>query len=198
MKPPRVVLARDGLVTYEPDFLTADEADGILACLRAEIPWSQDAMTIFGRKVAFPRLTAWYGDPDALYTYSGLRNEPRPWTPLLAALRERLVARTGIAFNSVLLNFYRDGADAMGWHADDERELGRQPTIASLSVGGERPFQLRHRRDGETVALLLAHGSLLVMSGATQHAWVHRVPRQRRVHAPRINLTYRRVVPPAP
>lgn len=198
MKPPRVVLARDGLVTYEQDFLSADEADGILACLRAEIPWSQDAMTIFGRKVAFPRLTAWYGDPDAVYTYSGLRNEPNPWTPLLAALRERLVARTGIAFNSVLLNFYRDGADAMGWHADDERELGPQPTIASLSVGGERPFQLRHRRDGETVALLLAHGSLLVMSGATQHAWVHRVPRQRRVHAPRINLTYRRVVPPAP
>ena len=198
MTPPRVVLARDGLVTYEPDFLHVDEADALLAFLREEIPWSQDAMTLFGRRVAFPRLTAWYGDPDAVYTYSGLRNEPRPWTPLLQSLRERLVARTGVPFNSVLLNFYRDGADAMGWHADDERELGVQPTIASLSVGGERPFQLRHRRDGETIALPLAHGSLLVMSGQTQHAWVHRLPKQRRVHAPRINLTYRRVVPPAP
>jgi alkylated DNA repair dioxygenase AlkB len=151
-------------------------------------------MVMFGRRVAFPRLTAWYGDPGAAYTYSGVRNEPLPWTPLLRELRDRAAAAAGARFNSVLLNRYRDGRDGMGWHADDERELGR--VIASLSVGAVRTFELRHRGDRERIALPLASGSLIVMAGDTQRHWTHRVPKDARAAGERINLTFRWVDAP--
>lgn len=187
------MLERNGVVTYDLHFLDEQCAADAFAALTAEIVWSQDSMVMYGRRVAFPRLTAWYGDPGAAYTYSGVRNEPRTWTPLLIALRDRVAAAAGARFNSVLLNRYRDGADGMGWHADDERELGPAPVIASLSVGAVRTFELRHRADRERIALPLASGSLLVMSGATQRHWLHRVPKDARSAGARINLTFRLV-----
>jgi alkylated DNA repair dioxygenase AlkB len=190
---PRVVLARDGSVTYEPGFLDAASADRAYAALAEEAAWRQESIVMFGRRVPLPRLTAWHGEPEAVYGYSGLLNVPEPWTPQLSALRERLADRLGIRFNSVLLNWYRGGSDAMGWHADDEPELGREPSIASLSLGATRTFELEHRTDRERVAVPLEHGSLLVMTGATQHRWRHRVPKQRRIEGGRINLTFRTV-----
>jgi alkylated DNA repair dioxygenase AlkB len=157
--------------------------------LTGEIAWAQESMMMFGHRVAFPRLTAWYGDPGAAYTYSGVRNEPQPWTPLLRELRDRAAAVAGARFNSVLLNRYRDGRDGMGWHADDERELA--PVIASLSVGAVRTFELRHRADRERIALPLGSGSLIVMAGDTQRHWMHRVPKNPHAQGERINLTFR-------
>lgn len=188
---PRVVLERDGLVTYEPRFLERAGADRAFAAVLAETAWAQDHLTIAGRRVPFPRLTAWYGDPGAAYTYSGVRNEPRPWIGVLDALRRRVSERVGVRFTSVLLNQYRGGDDGMGWHADDEPELGDQPIIASLSLGAERTFQLKHRDGGELLALPLEHGSLLVMAGATQHRWLHRIPKQKSARGVRLNLTFR-------
>jgi len=141
---------------------------------------------------AVPRLLAWYGDPEARYRYSGLEHQPLPWTPLLAEIRTRVQEACGRPFNAVLLNYYRDGNDSMGWHSDDEPELGRDPLIASLNLGGTRRFDLR--RKGTTRighSLELGDGSLLVMGGQTQHHWQHQVAKTRKPVAPRINLTFR-------
>jgi alkylated DNA repair dioxygenase AlkB len=142
---PRVVLAKHGLVTYEPAFLGAAEASSLLRELLQEVRWRQDHLRIHGREIPFPRLTAWYGDPGAVYTYSGIANRPLAWTPGLARLRDRLRASVGAAFNSALLNLYRTGSDSMGWHADDEPELGPRPVVASGSLGAARRFELRSR-----------------------------------------------------
>jgi alkylated DNA repair dioxygenase AlkB len=152
---------------------------------------------MFGREVTAPRLTAWFGDPHASYVYSGVRHDPVPWTPTLADLRARVERATEHAFNSVLLNFYRDGEDSVSWHSDDEPELGAQPVIASLSLGATRVFQLKHKRraDLARVDIELSHGSLLLMSGNCQSHWKHQIPKRRgRTRpGPRINLTFRRV-----
>ena len=178
---------------FDPAFLPEPEATVLLAELTAEVAWEQRAIRIFGQEIPQPRLTAWYGDPAARYTYSGLRWEPRPWLPALHALRQRLEAATGTRFNSVLLNLYRDGRDSMGWHADDEPELGPAPAIASLSLGAARRFRLRPRA-GLTHApfgLDLAAGSLLLMRGPTQQHWQHALPKTARPVGPRLNLTFR-------
>ncbi|HEX3464497.1 MAG TPA: alpha-ketoglutarate-dependent dioxygenase AlkB [Candidatus Elarobacter sp.] len=190
---PRAVVAKHGLVTYEPAFLAPAEAAALLGELLGEVTWRQEHLRIHGRAIPFPRLAAWYGDPGALYTYSGIENRPQSWTPALARLRDRLRAATGAVFNSALLNLYRTGSDSMGWHADDEPELGPQPVIASVSLGAARRFELRSRETGETRRVVLEHGSLLVMSGETQHCWKHQVPKEPTVRAPRINLTFRTV-----
>lgn len=190
---PRVVVAKHGLVTYEPAFLSASEAAVLLRELLAEVRWRQDHLRIHGRQIPFPRLTAWYGDPGAVYSYSGIENRPVAWTPALARLRDRLRAALGTGFNSALLNLYRTGSDSMGWHADDEPELGARPLIASVSLGAARRFELRSRASGETRRVVLEHGSLLVMSGETQHRWRHQVPKEPTVRAPRVNLTFRTV-----
>ncbi len=190
---PRIVLDRDGVVTYDPSFLDAGYAERAFAALRDEIAWAQESMPMFGRRIPFPRLTAWYGDPGASYTYSGLENVALAWTPLLRALRDRVATATGARYNSVLLNRYRGGSDGMGWHADDEPELGSEPVIASLNLGAARTFELRHRTDRERVALPVEPGSLLVMAGVTQRHWVHRVPKDARAAGERINLTFRLV-----
>lgn len=178
---------------FDPAFLPADEAATLLALLTAEVAWEQRAIRMFGQELPQPRLTAWYGDPAARYTYSGLTWEPRPWTPALHALRQRLEAATGARFNSVLLNFYRDGRDSMGWHADDEPELGPAPVIASLSLGATRRFRLRPRPGlgHPPQALDLPSGSLLVMAGPTQQHWQHALPKTARPVGPRLNLTFR-------
>jgi alkylated DNA repair dioxygenase AlkB len=151
---------------------------------------------MFGRWVDSPRLSCWIGDPDARYRYSGQTFEPHPWPQVLLPLRVRLRKELGIDFNSVLANLYRDGRDAMGWHSDDEPELGAEPVIASVSLGAARRFVLR-RRDDHTVrnAFLLEPGSLLVMRGSSQRDWQHALPRTAKPVGPRINLTFRHVVP---
>lgn len=175
--------------------LFADPA-AVFAQLQAEIAWEQHYLTIFGRRVASPRQSCWVGDADAAYTYSGTRFAPRPWTPVLAQLRERMDALCAQPFNSVLCNLYRDGRDSMGWHSDDEPELGPEPLIASLSFGATRRFRLRHRRDPALqLELALPSGSLLLMAGTTQRHYRHDLPRALRVQAPRINLTFRRIGP---
>ncbi|OGX89584.1 2OG-Fe(II) oxygenase [Hymenobacter lapidarius] len=181
---------------FDPDFLPAAEANALLAHFIAGIAWEQRAICMFGRELPQPRLTAWHGDPAARYTYSGLTWEPRPWTPPLLGLRQRLEAATGARFNSVLLNYYRDGRDSMGWHADDEPELGPTPVIASLSLGATRRFRLRPvgPRVGlapSSIGLDLPNGSLLLMRGPTQQCWQHALPKTARPAGPRLNLTFR-------
>ena len=155
--------------------------------------WEQRAIRIFGQEIPQPRLTAWYGDAAARYTYSGLAWEPRLWTPALLALRQRIETATGAHFNSVLLNHYRHGRDSMGWHADDEPELGPAPTIASLSLGATRRFRLRPRAGlgHPPFGLDLPSGSLLLMRGPTQQHWQHALPKTARPVAARLNLTFR-------
>ncbi len=162
--------------------------------LIVSVPWRQDRITLFGKTHLQPRLTAWYG--DMAYRYSGLTLQPLPWTAALRKLKNRVEALTGYAFNSVLLNYYRDHNDSMGMHSDDEKELGRQPAIASLSLGDERIFSLKHktRRDLKTFRLPLADTSLLLMRGDTQRHWRHGIEKSRRPCGPRINLTFRLVL----
>lgn len=185
----------DADVEFTPGFFDPAEASELHRDLTAHAKWEQQTFRMFGRDVRAPRLSAWYGDPGARYTYSGVALDPLPWLPELTTIRCRLEAAVGHGFNSVLLNLYRDGADGMGWHSDDEPELGPRPTIASLSFGATRRFLLRHRdrRDLATVEIAPAHGSLLVMSGTTQRFWKHRVPKSARPLAPRLNLTFRSV-----
>lgn len=177
-----------------PDFATPAEADRLLERLRSEIPWEQHRVRLFGRELPAPRLSCWIGDPEACYRYSGVRFEPRPWTATLDALRERLNGMLGTRFNSVLANRYRDGRDGMGWHADDEPELGPQPCIASLSLGAPRRFLLRSRDRSQRAELQLTHGSLLVMEGDTQAQTVHSLPKTARPSGERINLTFRTIL----
>jgi alkylated DNA repair dioxygenase AlkB len=188
----------DGAGRYWPAAFPPAEADALFARLRGEIAWRQEEIVIFGERKRVPRLVAWHGNAGAAYTYSGVPHEPAPWTDALLEVRSRVEVLSGRAFNAVLLNLYRSGADGMGWHADDEPELGRNPVVASVSLGAPRRFRMRHRRRKEqTLDLELAHGSLLVMEGATQHHWVHAVPKTARPVGERINLTFRRIVTPA-
>jgi alkylated DNA repair dioxygenase AlkB len=174
----------------------ATEADALFATLRAQVEWQQEDILIFGERKRVPRLVAWHGDPGAAYTYSGTLHQPLPWTPALQLVRGRVEQLTGHRYNSVLLNLYRDGRDGMGWHADNEPELGPEPAIASLSLGATRRFKLRHCRARATgMTLDLAHGDLLLMAGRTQQSCVHSVPKTARPVAERINLTFRRVGP---
>jgi alkylated DNA repair dioxygenase AlkB len=183
----------DAEVSLWPGFLARSEADRGLVTLQRELVWRQDTIQMWGRTYDVPRLQQWCADPGLCYTWSGIRMEPAPWHPLLLALRGRLRALLGIDFNSALANLYRDGRDTVGWHADDEPELGEAPIIASVSLGATRDFVLRHRRRRElpVTTIPLAHGSLLVMRGATQACWEHALPRRLRVAAPRVNLTFR-------
>ena len=163
----------------------------ILARLLAETPWRADTVVVYGKRYLQPRLTAWYG--EASYTYSGLTLQPLPLTPLLEQLRAAVEHVTGRRYNSVLLNYYRDGADSMGMHSDDEPELGPQPVIASLSYGATRTFILRHKRTRRTVKLDLTDGSLLLMAGDLQANWHHGINRTAKLVGPRLNLTFRYV-----
>ena len=147
---------------------------------------------MFGKVIPEPRLSAWIGDPTATYSYSGRTHQPENWSPSLATLRVRLEKLVDCPLNSVLANFYRTEKDSMGWHADDERELGDSPTIVSISLGESRRFWLKHAT-ADTQRLELGHGSLLVMRGSTQHHWKHCVPKETSHREPRINLTFRHV-----
>jgi alkylated DNA repair dioxygenase AlkB len=195
----RIVLP-DADVALWPQWLGEAEADALFDELQRAITWETHRISLFGREVASPRLSCWIGDPGAAYTYSRSRFEPRPWPASLAALRPRIEQACGARFNSVLANLYRDGNDAMGWHSDDEPELGPRPVIASLSLGAERRFRFRRRRargepaqPGDTFDLLLPHGGLLRMAGDTQQRYRHELPRMRPLAEARINLTFRHI-----
>ncbi len=182
---------------YFPEFLNPDEADRFLAALWNELNWMQAEITMFGRKVMQPRLIAWYGEPGANYAYSCLSLTPRPWHPVLLELKTRIEDLTASRFNSVLANAYRNGRDSMGWHRDDEKELGSRPTIASLSLGAERRFLVREQ-GCKSSGLVLEHGSLLLMQGNCQKRFQHSLPKTRRETGLRINLTYREIRSQAP
>ena len=186
---PTEVLPHDGSAVLWPNFLI--ESDEIYRQLVADIPWEEHYITMFGKRTKEPRLSAWFHTDGVAYEYSRSVRQANTFTPLLSQIMEHCEQAAGARFNSVLANLYRDGSDAMGWHADDEPELGREPVIASISLGAERRFDFRHRESGDTVRVVLPHGSLLVMSGQTQHCWVHQIARTTRVSEPRINLTFR-------
>ena len=178
---------------YEPRFITVAAADRLLQILWEELDWKSYRIAMFGREIEQPRLTAWCSDPGIEYRYSGIRLQPAPWHPDLDACRQRLANELGLAFNSVLANAYRDGGDAMGWHADDEPELGEEPCIASLSLGETRRMLVRPKAGGASRRLDLEHGSLLIMQGHSQSDWLHSIPRTNRRVGLRINLTFRRI-----
>lgn len=182
-------------LTLFESWLEPADADAMFDALVDGLPWSVHRIRMFGRLVDSPRLSCWMGEPDACYRYSGTDFRPHPWADVLLPVRDRLEETLGARFNSVLANLYRSGQDAMGWHSDDEPELGAAPVIASLSLGGTRRFALKHRSghaDGK-LALDLVHGSLLVMAGETQRHYRHALPRTARAVAPRINLTFRHI-----
>ncbi|WP_347506046.1 alpha-ketoglutarate-dependent dioxygenase AlkB family protein [Pseudomonas anguilliseptica] len=182
----------DAELQLHVQWLDAATADRWLAELTAQTPWQQPQVQIYGRQLPVPRLVAWYGDAEASYRYSGLTHQPLPWPPLLALIRAQVEQAVGQSLNGVLLNYYRDGQDSMGWHSDDEAELGANPLIASLNLGGTRRFDLRRKGQSRIAhSLPLQHGSLLVMRGPTQHHWQHQVAKTRSPCAPRLNLTFR-------
>jgi alkylated DNA repair dioxygenase AlkB len=185
----------DADVRLDPHWLPEAEAVSLFDALLAGVPWEVHRIRLFGREVDSPRLSCWIGDPGAAYTYSGTRFTPRPWPEALRPVRARLRDELGIDFNSVLANRYRNGRDGMGWHRDSEAELGRDPTIASISLGATRRFALRHRRDAAMrLAFDLPAGALLVMAGQTQRHYLHALPKTTRAVGERINLTFRRTV----
>jgi alkylated DNA repair dioxygenase AlkB len=187
---PQTLLDEAGAqVDYWPHFLPDGDW---MARLQQELPWRQHQVKLFGKEVSAPRLSSWHGDEGAHYRYSGVRYQPMAWTPALAEIRAMLERQLGVPFNAVLANWYRSGQDAMGWHADDEPELGATPVIASLSLGVERDFVLRPKGKSKRRLLIgLKDRSLLVMRGHTQRDWLHALPRRTQVHDARINLTFR-------
>lgn len=186
----------DGLLHYYAQALPRVLADTLLTQLQTEIPWQQDRIRVYGREHALPRLQSWHGDAGCHYSYSGSPLTARPWTHHLQQLRYWLNAQLGTEFNAVLCNLYRDGQDHMGWHSDDEPELGRAPRIASLSFGQERDFALRRRGESrQSGCLPLAHGSLLDMQAGMQALWQHSVPVRKGRPGIRINLTFREMLP---
>lgn len=192
---PQRIELQDGELLLLPGWLDESEVRGLLHSLMNRVPWEQSVIQLYGRPVQIPRLNAWFGDPGCGYAYSGHRLPLHPWLPELSTLRGRLHRELNVDSNSVLVNLYRDGQDSVAWHSDDEPELGRNPVIAAVSLGAERRFSLRHRHNKslETLHLQLPSGSLLLMSGATQHHWYHCLPKSARVNAPRISLTFRQV-----
>ena len=187
-------------VTILENFFSPDKADHLFNLLKEKVPWEQETLRMFGKLIPIPRLTAWFGDPEKTYTYSGILNQPHDWKliPELDDMREKLDQACSANFNSVLLNLYRDGNDSVDWHADDERELGPEPIIASVSLGETRTFDFRSKYDSKHKrSFELFSGDVVIMSGATQRHWEHRVPktaeRIRFSTGPRINLTLRTI-----
>lgn len=179
-----------GRLLWSPLAFT-DNADCWFSQLQKVIPWQQHRLQMFGKELNEPRLSCWMGDHS--YRYSKRRRAPEPWHPLVKEIGQLVSQHCGEEFNGVLLNLYRHGQDSMGWHGDNEPELGMNPTIASVTLGASRRFKLRHH-GGQQLELLLSHGSLLVMAGEMQHYWQHALPKMSACQAPRINLTFRKLL----
>jgi len=186
------ILSFNGEAILYPSFFSPEESDCYFRKLLNEIQWKQEPIKIFGKEVMQPRLTAWYGDSDKPYTYSGITMQPHAWSDTLKAIKQKIEPAAGVIFTSALLNLYRDGNDSMGWHRDNEKELGDQPVIGSVSFGATRNFQFRNYKTKKDVkSLELSHGSFLLMRGDTNHYWEHQVPKTKQVLNKRINITFR-------
>lgn len=188
------LLPKDGTVHYYGKVLTDQEANHYFDCLMNTIEWKNDEVFIYGKRITTKRKVAWYGDTDFEYTYSKITKRALPWTPELVALKSLIEAKTGETFNSCLLNLYHSGEEGMAWHSDAEKDLKKDGAIGSLSFGAERKFALKHRASKETISVVLAHGSLLIMKDTTQTHWLHRLPPTKLVTKPRINLTFRAIL----
>jgi alkylated DNA repair dioxygenase AlkB len=185
----------DAEFIYYPNFFSKEKADLFLETLSKEIAWQQDDITIFGKKIAQPRLTALYGNEGKSYGYSNIVMQPHPFNSALTFIKEEIEATTNEYFTTALLNLYRNERDSNGWHADNEKELGRDPVIASVSFGEARMFQIKHNsKKGIKQSLLLEHGSLLVMKNGTQIHYKHQIPKATQPKNPRINLTFRKIL----
>lgn len=182
---------KDGEYIFIERFFDADESKKYFDLLLNNIIWKQEKMNMYGKELMFPRLTAWYGDSDKPYTFSGITLKPNEWTSELLEIKTKIEAETEAVFNSVLLNRYRNGNDSISWHTDAEKELGENPVIASVNFGATRKFQLKHNTINERIDIELTNGSLLIMQGALQHYWKHQVPKTNKKVGERINLTFR-------
>ncbi|WP_317042193.1 alpha-ketoglutarate-dependent dioxygenase AlkB family protein [Salegentibacter sediminis] len=172
---------KDARLRYIPEFFNSEEARFYFEKLQQEIPWKQDKIRLFGKEHLQPRLSAFFAEKDLNYTYSGLKLKPQDFSKEIVQIKKRVEAYSRLTFNSCLANLYRDGQDSMGWHSDDEKELGKNPVIASVSFGAERIFHLKHKTDKVSKEKIqLKHGSLLIMEGPTQHHWKHQLPRTKK------------------
>jgi alkylated DNA repair dioxygenase AlkB len=182
----------EATISYHPNFFSFEKSNELFQKLVSEIPWQQDNITVFGKTHPQPRLTALFGNEGKQYGYSNIVMQPHNWNPLIMFIKNAVEEICQENFTTVLLNYYRDGKDSNGWHADNEKELGKNPTIASVSFGAERNFQLKHNSDKNAKQnIILEHGSLLVMKGTTQHFWKHQIPKTSKIIDSRINLTFR-------
>jgi len=189
------LLLDDGEAYLFSDFFTTQESYIFLAELKEQVSWKEEPIIIFGKKIMQPRLTAWFGDEGKSYSYSGITMHPNAWNDTLLEIKSRVETQAGVAFNSALLNLYRYGQDSNGWHSDNEKTLGYNPVIASVSFGASRIFQFKHRNDKTKKAnIALTHGSLLLMQGATQHHWLHCIPKTKKPVDIRINITFRVII----
>ncbi|MEO6636792.1 MAG: alpha-ketoglutarate-dependent dioxygenase AlkB [Ginsengibacter sp.] len=188
-----VYTLQDADLIYIENFFSKETADSLYKKLLNHTNWLETKATVYGTEHNTPRLTAWYGDAGTEYTFSGNKMHPFSWTDDLLFIKEKVDKESGVVFNSVLLNLYRNGKDSVGWHRDNEKEFGTNPVITSVSFGETRPFHLKHKfkKDQEKVIIPLTHGSLLIMKGKTQHYWEHQVPKTAKDISPRINLTFR-------
>jgi alkylated DNA repair dioxygenase AlkB len=185
---------KNGEYIYDPFHFNEAESTKYFNALLEEVNWKQENMQMYGRIVNFPRLTAWYGENDKKYSFSGITLDPLPWTKSILEIKDSIETKFGNTFNSVLLNLYNSGSDSISWHTDAEEELGKNPVIASVSLGDKRVFQLRHRETQERIDLELQNGSLLIMQGELQHYWQHQIPKTKKAIGKRINLTFRNII----
>ena len=186
------IVIPDAEVFLYPTLLSYHEADQLFYTLKKNIIWEKQEIRLYGEVHDVPRLTAWYGDPNKSYIYSGIKLNTNPWNAALLKIREKIEKISKIKFNSVLLNLYRSGSDSVSWHSDDEPELGLNPVIGSLSLGETRQFQMKHKFNRDLKQkILLQHGSFLLMRGKTQHHWLHQIPKRKNLQGERINLTFR-------
>ena len=189
------LLPCDGMVFYFGKILKTTEADYYFEQLRKNIEWRNDSLMIFGKNITTKRKVAWYGEKAFEYTYSKTTKAALVFTPELFTLKKLVEAKSGETFNSCLLNLYHSGEEGMGWHSDAEKDLKPNSVIASLSLGAERKFVLKHKINKDKVEILLENGSLLIMGGSTQKYWLHRLPPTKKIIQPRINLTFRNIAP---
>lgn len=188
------LLPYDGDASYHGVIYEPEKSDQLLAYFLHQIPWRHDEAQIYGKHYVTARKVAWYGDNRFSYTYSGKTRVALPWTKTLIQLKQQIEQKAGAVYNSCLLNLYADGSQGMAWHHDDEKGLGRHSNIASLTFGAERRFDFRHKSTKEKVSAMLEHGSLLIMAGETQACWQHQLPKTSKIHQPRVNLTFRKML----
>jgi alkylated DNA repair dioxygenase AlkB len=189
------ILPHNGEVYLYTNLFEPTESKRWIEALLRDIQWQQSEIKMFGKTLKIPRLNAWYGDEGKMYSYSGISLSPLPWTPDLLEIKKKVEEISNVRFNGALVNLYRNGKDSMGWHRDNEKELGQNPVIASVSLGATRAFRFRNINNKKhLIKLPLTHGSLLLMSGESQHYWEHDIPKELKIQEPRINITFRTIV----